>query len=99
MNDAELFTQWYITLGIATVVVLIAACLLIAVWLAARRILRLAIAALGLVQQIKANTQSIWDLRDTNATATKILTTATEIKNHGALVAQALHEEAKKEKV
>ena len=99
MNDAELFTHWYIALGIATVVVLIAASLLIAVWLAARRILKLAIAALGLVTQIKENTQSIWNLKDTNTTAVKILTTATAIKNHGALVAQALHEEAEKEKV
>ena len=86
MNDAELFTNWYIALGIATVVVLIAASLLIGVWLATRRILKLAIAALGLVTQIKENTQSIWNLKDTNSTAVKILTTATAIKNHGALV-------------
>ncbi|MFQ5651235.1 MAG: hypothetical protein ACE5IY_14955 [bacterium] len=98
MNDTELFANWYLSLGIAAVVVLIAASLLIAVWLAARRILKLAVAALGLVTQIKENTRSIWNLQDTNATAAKILDTAKSIKTHGAMVAQALHE-ANKEKV
>lgn len=91
MNDAALFEIWYMSLALATVIVIAAAGLLIAVWMAARRILRLAVAALGLVKQIKANTQTIWALEDTNKTAVKILETAKQIHEHGGMVAEALH--------
>jgi hypothetical protein len=92
MTDAELFTNWYIGLGLAAVVVVIAAVLLILVWLAARRILTLAVAALALVKQINQNTQTIWALEATNQTALDILADAQSIRDHGAAVAQALHE-------
>ena len=92
MDDAAFFTTWYLALGLAAVVVVIAAALLIAVWLAARRILKLAVAALGLVTQIKENTQSIWGLEATNETAVGILDEAASILEHAGAVAQALHE-------
>ncbi len=92
MTDAALFTNWYIGLGLAAVVVLIAAVLLILVWQAAQRILTLAVAALDLVKQIKGNTTIIWALEDTNKTALKVLADAESIRDHGAAVAQALHE-------
>jgi hypothetical protein len=79
MTDAELFTNWYIGLGLAAVVVVIAAVLLILVWLAARRILTLAVAALALVKQINQNTQTIWALEATNQTALDILADAQSI--------------------
>lgn len=92
MTDAALFFNWYIGLAIVAVVVVIAAVLLILVWQAAHRILTLAVAALDLVKQIRANTMIIWALEDTNKTALNILADARSIKNHGAAVAQALHE-------
>lgn len=92
MTDAELFTNWYMGLGLAAVVVVIAAVLLILIWQAARRILTLAVAALDLVKQINQNTQTIWQLEVTNRTALDILTDAQSIRDHGAAVAQALHE-------
>ena len=92
MTDAALFFNWYIGLAIVAVVIVIAAVLLILVWQAAHRILTLAVAALDLVKQIKANTMIIWALEDTNKTALNILADAESIKNHGAAVAQALHE-------
>lgn len=92
MADAALFFNWYIGLAIVAVVVVIAAVLLILVWQAAHRILTLAVAALDLVKQIRANTMIIWALEDTNKTALNILADARSIKNHGAAVAQALHE-------
>lgn len=92
MTDAELFTNWTIGLGLAAVVVVIAAVLLILIWQAARRILTLAVAALDLVKQINQNTQTIWQLEATNQTALDILTDARSIRDHGAAVAQALHE-------
>lgn len=92
MDEATLFTEWYIGLGIVTIIVIAAAALLILVWTAARRILRLAIAALGLVSQIKENTKSIWALQTTNEVAVKILEEAGKIDTHAGMVAEALHE-------
>lgn len=92
MTDAQLIAQWQTGLIVAAVIVVAAAALLIGIALAARRILRLALAALGVVETIKANTQSIWSLRDTNEKAVKVLEAAESIRDHGALVAGALGE-------
>ena len=92
MEEAALFSSWYIGLAIATVIILAAALLLLGVWNAARRILRLASAALGLVIQIKENTNSIWGLQQTNEVACDILEEAQEIETHAGMVAEALHE-------
>ncbi len=88
--DGALFNQWYIGLGIAVVIVLAAATLLLLVWNAARRILRLAQAALAIVTQIKENTDSIWGLQQTNEVAGNILEEAGEIETHAGMVAEAL---------
>ena len=69
MEDSALYQQFYIWLAVVVVIVLAAAVLLILVLFAARRILRLATAALGLVEQIRANTNSIWGLQQTNEVA------------------------------
>ncbi len=92
MSDPQLFSTFYLGLGIAVVVILVAAVLLILTQRAAQRILDLAIAALGLVNQIKANTMIVWALQDTNKAAVEILESAESIRDHGALVATALHE-------
>ncbi len=91
MSDPELFSTWYLWLGVAAVIIVAAAALLISVWLAANRILKLAVAALGLVQHIKDNTQCVWHLEDTNNTAVNILNTANSIHGHGVEVAKVLH--------
>lgn len=92
MDEATLYSNWFIGLAIATVIILAAAVLLLLVWSSAQRILRLASAALALVIQIKENTNSIWGLQQTNAVATDILEGAKEIENHAGMVAEALHE-------
>ena len=97
INDAELFANWYLWLVIAAVIIIAAAVLLIAVWFAAKRILTLAVAALGLVKQIRSNTQCVWKLADTNQTAGDILNTAQSIHGHGGQVAGALHAASKQE--
>ena len=91
MDEATLFGNFYIGLGIAVVITLAAAVLLLLVWNAARRILKLATAALGLVTQIKENTNSIWGLKTTNEVAVDILEGAKAIESHAGLVAEALH--------
>ena len=59
MENEALFNEWLIGLALVSVIIVIAAVLLILVWLAAKRILRLAEAALEIVTQIKNNTNSI----------------------------------------
>jgi len=91
MTDTTLYNDWLIGLALAAVVVVIAAVLLLMVWSAARRILHLANTALELVVQIKENTQSIWELEQTNKVASGILEEAGEIETHAGMVAEALH--------
>lgn len=92
MTDAQLLANWYIWLAIAAVVVVIAAALLLAVLAAARSIARNAGAALGLVTQIRDNTQVIWALQDTNRVAAQLLGGAQSILAHAGQIAQALNE-------
>jgi hypothetical protein len=95
MNDAEYYNMFYIGLAIAGAIVLIAATLLILILIAARRILKLAGAALGIVVNIKQNTLSIWELQNTNHKAIDILSEADTILSNAGAVATALHETEK----
>ena len=90
MTDAELWGAWRIWMGIAVVVVLIAATLLVTIWLTARRILRDAVRALHAVEAIRAQTQPIWGLEQTNLVAEDILETVQAIEAKGGLLAGAL---------
>ncbi len=95
MNDDIYYNHFYIGLAIAGAIVLIAATLLILILIAARRILKLAGAALGIVINIKQNTLSIWELQNTNHTAIDISNEAETILANAGAVAQALHETEK----
>lgn len=95
MNDAAYYKEFYIALAIAGAIVVIAATLLILIWVAARRILKLANAALGIVIRIKQNTLSIWELQNTNHKAVDILNEADTILSNAGAVATALHETEK----
>lgn len=92
MDDAALFNTWFLALGIAAVVVVIAAGLLLAVLTTARSIEKGAAGALGLVQEIRENTQVIWALQDTNKMATQLDESAEAILNNAGEIAQALHD-------
>ena len=92
MNDAAYYNEFYIGLAIAGAIVVIAATLLILIWIAARRILKLANAALSIVVNIKKNTLSIWELQNTNHKAIDIFNEAGTILNNAGAVAQALQE-------
>ena len=95
MNDDIYYKEFYIGLAIAGAIVIIAATLLILILIAARRILKLANAALSIVFNIKQNTLSIWELQNTNHKAIDILTEADTIEANAGAVAQALHETEK----
>lgn len=95
MNDAAYYNEFYIGLAIVGAIVLIAATLLILILIAARRILKLAGTALGIVIKIKQNTLSIWELQNTNHKAIDILNEADTILSNAGAVATALHETEK----
>lgn len=90
MENETLFNEWLIGLALVSVIIVIAAVLLILVWLAAKRILRLAGAALEIVTNIKNNTLPIWELETTNKVAVDIQKEAKAIEKHATLVAEAL---------
>ncbi|HUF38234.1 MAG TPA: hypothetical protein VMN57_06915 [Anaerolineales bacterium] len=92
MDDAQLFSYWYLWLGVAAVVVFIAAALLLAILITARSIETGAGIALDLVREIRDNTQVIWALEETNQTATDLLGGAEAILGNAGEIAQALHD-------
>jgi hypothetical protein len=92
MTDAQLYTNFYLSLGVAVVVILIAAGLLIAILLVARSIEKGATAALGMVVEIRDNTKVIWALQDTNEVAARLRDGASAILTNAGAIAQALHE-------
>ena len=90
MSDAELWAGWRMWILVATVVVLIAAGLLMTILLTARRILAEAVRALNAVETIRKNTQPIWELQTTNQVAEQILQTVEAIEQKGGALVRAL---------
>ncbi len=95
MNDAAYYSKFYLGLALAGTVVVIAAVLLILILTAARRISKIASAALAIVINIKQNTLSIWDLQATNHKAIGILKEADTILSNAGAVGTALHKTEK----
>ncbi len=93
MTDAQLYAIWGWSLGMAAVVVVLAAALLIAILLVARSILAHAGQALDALHEIDASTRVIWDLEETNRVAGEILETTESIEERGARISGALHGE------
>lgn len=94
MSDTELWRSWTLWMGVATLVILIAATLLITIWLTARGILAHAMRAHSALEKIKANTQPIWALQTTNEVAQGILETVQSIEAKGGALAEALESHA-----
>ncbi len=90
MTDADLWAAWRLWMGVATLVVLIAAGLLITIWLTARKILADAVRALNAVQAIRAQTQPLWGLQQTNEVAEDMLDAVTAIEKKATHLADAL---------
>lgn len=93
MSDAELWAAWRLWIAVATVVVLLAAGLLITILLTARRILTEAVRALQAVETIRQHTQPIWELQTTNDVAQRILDTVESIEHQGGALAQAVNQQ------
>jgi hypothetical protein len=90
MTDSELYTTWGIALGIAAVVVLIAAALLIAIILTARSILTHAREAEATVARIADHTGVVWALDQTNDVVASIESEASRIDDQTERIANAL---------
>lgn len=90
MSDAELWAAWRMWIVVATVVVLLAAGLLIAILLTARRILAEAVRALNAVETIRQNTHAVWELQTTNLVAERILQSVEAIEQKGGALVRAL---------
>jgi len=94
MTDAELWGTWRIWIAVATAIVVIAAALLITIWLTARSILAHARRALAAAEKIRTNTAPIWALDTTNEVATGLLETVSSIEARGGKLAEALESTA-----
>jgi hypothetical protein len=93
MSDTELWAAWRMWIIVATVVVLLAAGLLITILVTARRILAEAVRALNAVETIRKNTQPIWALQTTNQVAEQILQTVEAIEQKGGALVGALEDQ------
>ncbi len=90
MTDAQLYTDWIIGLIIAAVVVVVVAVLLLWILALVRSIAANATRALRAVERIRANTQPIWALQDTNAVGLQLLEGAQSIREHAETAAGVL---------
>ena len=94
MTDAELWAAWRLWMAVAVLVILVAAALLVTIWLTARSILAHATRALRAAEAIRQSTQPIWALQDTNAVAGDLLATVRSIEAKGGALAEALESHA-----
>lgn len=94
MTDAELWSAWRMWMAVAVVIILIAATLLITIWLTARSILAHAVRALNAAGRIQQATTPIWELQTTNEVATDILSTVRSIEAKGGALVAALESPA-----
>ena len=94
MSDAELWAAWWLWIGVATLIIVVAASLLVIIWLTARGIHAEALRALEAAEQIRVNTLPIWALSTTNDVAADILTTVEQIEGKGGALAAALESHA-----
>ena len=94
MTDADLWASWRLWMALATVIVLVAATLLIVIWRTARGIHTEAVRALTAAERIRVNTMPIWALETTNEVATEMLKTVQHIEQTGGALAAALESHA-----
>ena len=88
---------WGLWMAVAGVVVLVAAGLLIAIWLTARSIHAHALRALRAAEAIRVNTLPIWELQTTNEVAEGILATVQSIETKANKLVRALHQHGRPE--
>jgi hypothetical protein len=94
MTSADLWAAWRLWMLVASAVVLVAAGLLIIIWLTARSIVTHATRALKAAEEIRDNTRVIWELQTTNEVAGQIRDIVCDIEAKATKLVQALHGQA-----
>jgi len=94
VTDADLWAAWRLWLMVAVAIILIAAALLITIWLTARSILAHAVRALAAADKIRGYTDPVWALDTTNEVALGLLETVQSIEAKGGKLAEALESHA-----
>jgi len=94
MSDAELWAAWRLWMMVAVAVILIAATLMVTIWLVARGILAHAVRALKAAGRIREQTQPIWELQTSNEVAEELLATVRSLEAKGGKLAAALESHA-----
>jgi hypothetical protein len=94
MTSADLWAAWQLWMLVASAIVLVAAGLLITIWLTARSIVTHATRALKAAEQIRDNTRVIWALQTTNEVAEQIRDTVCDIEAKATTLVEALHGQA-----
>jgi hypothetical protein len=94
MTSADLWAAWRLWMLVASAVVLVAAGLLITIWLTARSIVTHATRALKAAEEIRDNTRVIWELQTTNEVAEQIRDTVCDIEAKATKLVEALHGQA-----
>jgi hypothetical protein len=90
MTDADLYRLWILGLALGGAIVIVAAALLVTIWLTARGIEREAVRALRAVERIREATRPIWLLDETNRVADELLAATRVLEAHGAEIAAVL---------
>ena len=83
-------TYWLLGFGVAAVVVVVVATLLLGIIWQCLRIIRLARTGLAVVEDIDRNTRCIWSLRQTRAVAGQLLEGAAAIERNTAAIVDAV---------
>ena len=94
MTDADLWAAWRLWMLVATAVIVVAAALLVTIWLTARSIAAHARRALAALEVIRANTRVIWELQTTNEMAEELRDTVRDIEAKSTALAEALESHA-----
>jgi hypothetical protein len=90
VTSADLWAAWRLWMIVAAVIILVAAGLLVAIWLTARNIAAHARRALRAAEAIRSRTQPIWELQTTNEVAEQILETVQSLEAKATGLAEAL---------
>jgi hypothetical protein len=90
MTSADLWAAWRLWMVVAAVIILIAASLLVTIWLTARSIAGHATRALRAVEAIRDNTRVIWELGTTNEVAEQIRDTVCDIEANSQKLVETL---------
>ena len=94
MTSAELWAAWRLWMLVGGAVVLVAATLLVTIWLTARSVAAHAARALRAAETIRDSTRAIWELETTNEVAEQLRDTVRDIETKATALVEALESRA-----